>query len=76
MSKNLSKKIMSKTIGPWLAAVQKARKALGIKGFQPIKKGSAFYNKAKSFYKKKWAIICTQLSASLDATFTSTLNRT
>ena len=48
-----AKKNMSKTIGPWLAAVQKARKALGIKGFQPIKKGSAFYNKAKSFYKKK-----------------------
>ena len=45
------KKNMGKTIGPWLDAVKKARKALGIKGFVAIKKGSAFYNKAKSFYK-------------------------
>ena len=45
-----SKKRMGKTIGPWLAAVVKARKALGIKGFVAIKKGTAYYNKAKSFY--------------------------
>ena len=46
-----SKKRLGKTIGPWIAAVAKARKALGIKGFVAIKKGSAYYNKAKSFYK-------------------------
>merc|ERR1712224_525328 len=31
-------------------AVQKARKALGIKGFVAIKKGSALYKKAKELY--------------------------
>merc|ERR1712164_80084 len=34
----------------WLAATQKARKALGVKGFVAIKKGSALYKKAKEFY--------------------------
>merc|ERR1711862_322984 len=34
----------------WVTAVQKARKALGLKGFVAIKKGSAFYNKAKELY--------------------------
>merc|ERR1712036_209321 len=34
----------------WVTAVQKARKALGLKGFVAIKKGSALYNKAKEFY--------------------------
>ena len=34
----------------WTTAVQKARKALGCKGFVAIKKGSALYNKAKGFY--------------------------
>merc|ERR1712216_497758 len=31
----------------WTTAVQKARKALGLKGFVAIKKGSALYKKAK-----------------------------
>merc|ERR1719262_179506 len=31
----------------WVTAVQKARKALGLKGFVAIKKGSALYKKAK-----------------------------
>merc|ERR1719265_1066997 len=35
----------------WIAAVNKARKALGVKGFVVIKKGSALYKKAKSLYK-------------------------
>jgi hypothetical protein len=52
-----SKKRFSKNLGGWLAAVQKARKALGIKGFCAIggktAKGKAFHAKAKSFYKKK-----------------------
>merc|ERR1711881_662744 len=37
-----------KKLGGWLAAVAKARKALGTKGFVAIKKGSALYTKAKS----------------------------
>ena len=41
-----------KRIAGWTAAVAKARKALGCKGFVAIKKGSALYNKAKSFYGK------------------------
>merc|ERR1712139_159954 len=41
-----------KKLGGWLAAVAKARKALGTKGFVAIKKGSPLYTKAKSFYKR------------------------
>merc|ERR1711959_33175 len=41
-----------KKLGGWLAAVVKARKALGSKGFVAIKKGSPLYIKAKSFYKR------------------------
>merc|ERR1712139_632025 len=37
-----------KKLGGWLAAVAKARKALGTKGFVAIKKGSPLYVKAKS----------------------------
>merc|ERR1719352_1587121 len=37
---------------PWIAAVAAARKALGIKGFCAIKKGSPLYVKAKALYKK------------------------
>ena len=48
---NANGKKAYKRIAGWTAAVSKARKALGIKGFVAIKKGSAFYNKAKSFYK-------------------------
>ena len=47
-----AKKTFQKRLGPWLAAVAKARKALGCKGFVAIKKGSALYNKAKGFYGK------------------------
>merc|ERR1712078_766983 len=39
-----------KHIKGWTVAVQKARKELGVKGFVPIKKGSAIYKKAKEFY--------------------------
>merc|ERR1719197_821617 len=39
-----------KNIKGWTDAVQKARKELGVKGFIPIKKGSAIYKKAKEFY--------------------------
>ena len=44
----LSKK--NNYIKGWTTAVQKARKALGLKGFVAIKKGSALYKKAKELY--------------------------
>merc|ERR1719492_200143 len=56
--KNKSGKIVSKKMSlkgkksPWIAAVNAARKALGVKGFCAIKKGSPLYNKAKALYKK------------------------
>merc|ERR1712178_63087 len=34
----------------WTVAVQKARKALGVKGLVAVKKGSALYKKAKELY--------------------------
>merc|ERR1719272_1685315 len=37
---------------PWIAAVQRARKELKIKGFCAIKKGTPFYKKAKELYGK------------------------
>merc|ERR1712146_333190 len=37
-------------LGPWTAACQKARKALNIKGFAVIKKGTPLYKKAKELY--------------------------
>merc|ERR1739848_23804 len=36
----------------WTTACQKARKALGVKGFVAIKKGSALYKKAKELYQQ------------------------
>merc|ERR1711981_525307 len=36
----------------WTTAVQKARKALGVKGFQAVKKGSPLYKKAKELYEQ------------------------
>merc|ERR1719262_2085939 len=36
----------------WVVAVQKARKALGLKGFVAIKKGTPFYKKAKEIYEQ------------------------
>merc|ERR1712118_169608 len=44
------KALYSKFAKNWIAAVQKARKALGVKGFVAIKKGSPLYKKAKEFY--------------------------
>ena len=56
--KNKAGRIVSKKVsaaaktkfGPWLAAVQQARKALSIKGFAAIKKGTPLYKKAKELY--------------------------
>jgi hypothetical protein len=61
LTKSKSGKIVSKkqsangkknyaNIKGWTVAVQKARKALGVKGFVAIKKGSALYKKAKELY--------------------------
>merc|ERR1719235_1141158 len=56
LTKNKNGKIVSKKRSafakksPWIAAVAKARKALGLKGFVAIKKGSALYKKAQEFY--------------------------
>ena len=36
----------------WSGAVGMARKDLGITGFEPIRKGSALYNRAKELYNK------------------------
>ena len=36
----------------WTLAVTKARKALGVKGFLAVKKGTPLYKKAKEFYGK------------------------
>ena len=46
----LAKKRYASGIGKWTAAVQKARKALGTKGFVAIKKGSPLYKKAREFF--------------------------
>merc|ERR1712118_611161 len=40
-----------KNIQGWATAVGKARKALGLKGFVAVKKGTPLYTKAKSFYR-------------------------
>merc|ERR1711924_208142 len=58
--KNKNGKIVSKKLAAgkkafahikgWTTAVQKARKALGVKGFVATKKGSALYKKAKELY--------------------------
>merc|ERR1719350_1774931 len=46
-----------KHIKAWTTAVQKARKALGIKGFSAVKKGSPLYVKAKE---TSWQVISTR----------------
>ena len=58
LMKNKNGKVVSKKKSlrmknnKWAAALVKARKQLKIKGFAPIKKGSALYKAAKSIYKK------------------------
>merc|ERR1711964_29155 len=50
--KIVSKKasLRAKKNSGWTTAIQKARKALGLKGFVAIKKGSDLYKKAKELY--------------------------
>ena len=61
LTKNKNGKIVSKKasangkkayarIKGWTLAVTKARKALGVKGFRAVKKGTPLYKKAKEFY--------------------------
>merc|ERR1739848_248209 len=56
LEKNKNGRIVSKKKSlfgkksPWIAAVQKARKELQIKGFAAIKKGTPLYKKAKELY--------------------------
>ena len=56
--KNKAGKIVSKKASakgkksPWIAAVAAARKALNIKGYAAVKKGSAVYKKARQIYQK------------------------
>merc|ERR1711896_16805 len=61
LTKNKNGKIVSKKasangkkayvrIKGWTLAVTKARKALGVKGFVAVKKGTPLYKKAKEFY--------------------------
>merc|ERR1712153_171458 len=55
LTKNKNGRIVSKKKSAlskknsWMIAVQKARKALKVKGFVAIKKGSELYEKAKEF---------------------------
>ena len=57
LTKNKNGKVVSKkrnALGKkngWIIAVKKARAALKIKGFCPIKKGTPLYAKAKEFLK-------------------------
>merc|ERR1719316_112505 len=56
LTKNKNGKVVSKKLSalgkksPWIQACAKARKALKIKGFTAIKKGTPLYAKAKEFY--------------------------
>jgi len=53
--KIVSKKVSAankKKLAGWLAAVAKARKALGSKGFVAVKKGTEVYEKAQAYYKQ------------------------
>merc|ERR1712134_245813 len=61
LTKNKNGKIVSKkqsaqgkkayaNIKGWTVAVQKARKALGVKGFVAVKKGTPLYKKAKELF--------------------------
>ena len=61
LTKNKNGKMVSKkqsangkkayaNIKGWTVAVQKARKALGVKGFVAVKKGTPLYKKAKELF--------------------------
>merc|ERR1711964_355997 len=47
-----AKRRYASSVGPWVRAVQKARAALKIKGFVPVKMGSPLYIKTKVLFGK------------------------
>jgi hypothetical protein len=48
-SKSKSRSSRGKS-NPWIKAVAKARKELGVTGFMAVKKGTPLYNRAKAIY--------------------------
>jgi hypothetical protein len=48
----LSARRAFENILPWLKAVKRARKELGLEGFVPCKRGTKYYQLAKKYYKK------------------------
>jgi len=46
----LGQKKWSKGLKKWCAAVEQARKEMGIEGFMAIKKGTPYYKKARAIY--------------------------
>merc|ERR1711964_318408 len=50
-SARAKKNFQGSKLQKWAKAVQAARKALGVKGFVAVKKGSPLYNKAKALFK-------------------------
>merc|ERR1711959_560584 len=50
-SARAKKNFAGSKLAKWCKAVQAARKALGVKGFVAVKKGSPLYNKAKGLMK-------------------------
>merc|ERR1712179_241009 len=50
ISKKAYKALMNSGIGKWSKAVVKARKNLGITGFQAVKKGTKLYKMARQIY--------------------------
>merc|ERR1719420_848534 len=50
-SEAAKKRFKGSALDKWCRAVQAARKALGLKGFVAVKKGTPVYNKAKSLMK-------------------------
>ena len=51
-SKAMKKRGKDDPLKEWRAAVSKARKELGVKGFQALSKGSELYKLAKKYYGK------------------------
>ena len=37
----------------WISAVQQGRQALGVSGFQPVKKGTPLYDKVRELYDQR-----------------------
>merc|ERR1719382_656768 len=44
------KKAFEQNLSKWILACSRARGELGLTGFVPVKRGTAFYNKAREYY--------------------------